>query len=252
VAFCHPPKGCHVTGRIVAIEGGDGAGKRTIAEALRDRLVAEGLRAKVISFPMYQETLGGRAIGEFLAHRVPAPADPRAVAIFYAADRFESKAFIQELLEENDFLIVDRYVASNVAYQAAKVAPEERQAIADWILDLEFGCFGLPRPLISVFLNMPVEVARGLVGKKDARSYTDRVLDRHEEDLDLQRRVAETYGRLAADEVVSPWLVVSPLRDGALRLPRDLADEILSRLQMACEAQPGHIQGRADGLCKLA
>ncbi len=241
-----------MTGRILAIEGGDGAGKRTISEALRDRLVADGLRAKVISFPRYQDTLGGRAIGEFLAHRAPAPADPRAVAVFYAADRFESKALIQELLQENDFLIVDRYVGSNVAYQAAKVAPEERQAIVDWIVDLEFGCFALPRPVLSVFLDTPVEVARRLVGKKDARSYTDRVLDRHEEDLELQRKVVETYGRLAADEIVSPWLVVSPLRNGALRLPRDLADEILSRLRMACEAQPGPIQGRADGLCKLA
>jgi dTMP kinase len=241
-----------VTGRIVAVEGGDGAGKRTISEALRDRLVADGLRAKVISFPRYQDTLGGRVIGEFLAHRVAAPADPRGVAIFYAADRFESKALIQELLDENDFLIADRYVASNVAYQAAKGAPEERQAIIDWIVDLEFGCFGLPRPVISVFLDMPVEVARQLVGKKDARPYTDRVLDRHEEDLDLQRRVAEAYGRLAADEVVSPWLVVSPLRNGTLRLPRDLADEIVSRLRMACEAQPGQMQGRADGLRKLA
>jgi dTMP kinase len=241
-----------VTGRIVALEGGDGAGKRTISEALRDRLVADGLRARVISFPRYQDTLGGRAIGEFLAHRVPAPADPRAVAIFYAADRFESKALIQELLDENDFLIVDRYVGSNVAYQAAKAAPEDRQAIVDWIVDLELGCFGLPRPVLSVFVDMPVEVARRLVGKKDTRPYTDRVLDRHEEDLDLQRRVAEAYGRLAADEVVSPWFVVSPLRNGALRLPRDLAEEILSRLRMACEAQPGEIRGKADGPRKLA
>ena len=219
-----------MTGILVAIEGGDGAGKGTVAAALHDLLSADGHKSAIVSFPRYRDTLAGRAIGDFLSQRAPGPQDPRAVAVLYAADRFESRAHLNDLLSRHDVVISDRYVGSNVAYQAAKVPLQERRAIAEWIADLEFVTFDLPRPDLNVYMSMPTEVARTLVMKKEARSYTHQVLDHHEQDSSLQSRVAETYRSLVHDGPLSPWLVIEPYRNGELVAPKRLAGEITARL----------------------
>lgn len=216
-------------GRIIAIEGGDGAGKGTVAKAVHEHLAARGERSVLISFPRYEATLGGRAIGDFLARRVAAPEDPRALAVLYAADRFESKSYLEDLIATNDWIVIDRYVASNMAYQAAKFERSQVSEIARWIERLEFNTFSLPRPHLCVFMDMPVDVAHLLVLRKGSRSYTDAARDLHEADLGLQRRVADAYASFAEQGWVSPWLIVKPYRN-ALRPPNELAAEILSHL----------------------
>jgi dTMP kinase len=222
---------------LVAIEGADGAGKATAAALVAQKLGERGFAATVISFPRYRETVGGVALGEFLAGRTAVPVTPRAAAILYAMDRFESVGFIEEAAASHDVIVFDRYIASNLVYQAAKVAPDEAPALIDWIYRLETETFGVPRADLSIYLDTPLQVARELMLLKSKRSYTDRQYDEHEADLELQRNVRANYAAVAAGGVGGAWEVVRTSAAGALRPPEEIAEEaaghVLARLARA-------------------
>ena len=211
---------------LVAIEGGDGAGKATAAANLVARLQTAGLTAALLAFPRYGDTVGGHVIGDFLAGRLPRALTPQAAAVLYALDRFESLAAIDALAAAHDVLVFDRYIASNVAYQAAKVSPAEADALIDWIVRLETGQFGLSVPDLTIYLDTPIEVARDLILRKRQRSYTDRSYDEHEADVALQARVRECYARLAARSVLGRWITIGTVEGGEMRSPDAIADQI--------------------------
>jgi dTMP kinase len=213
---------------LVALEGADGVGKATAAEHVCKSLLERGVKATVISFPRYRETVGGFALGEFLAGRMPALVTPHAAAVLYALDRLESRSTIELADRSSDVVVFDRYIASNIAYQAAKVAPDEARALISWIIDLETKLFGLRPPDLSIYLNTPLEIAMELMAKKHQRRYTDLAFDKHEGDLDLQQRVRENYSELAKNSLLSPWAMVATVHAGKLREPLDIASEIVT------------------------
>lgn len=213
---------------LVAIEGADGAGKATAAEHVSRLLRERGLRVSVISFPRYRATAGGFALGKFLSGEMPVAVTPHAAAVLYALDRFESRALIEDARRDNDVVVFDRYIASNLAYQAAKIAPGEVADLLRWIVDLETATFGLPVPDINIYLDTPLDTATRLIGQKRPRSYTDQAYDQHEADAQLQQRVQTNYRTLAAGTLVGPWAVVETTNAGTLRTPDDIAMEILA------------------------
>jgi dTMP kinase len=213
---------------LVAVEGADGVGKATAAENVCKILSERGLKVTVISFPRYQETAGGFALGEFLSGRMPVQVTPQAAAVLYALDRLESYSMIEGAERLNDVVIFDRYIASNIAYQAAKVGAQKAKAMMNWIIDLETDTFGLRRPHLSIYLDTPLETAMELMAKKKHRLYTSLAFDKHEGDLDLQRRVRENYMELARNNLLSPWAIVVTVHAGKLRQPSDIAAEIVT------------------------
>ena len=211
---------------IVAIEGADGAGKATAAAGLVERLAARGIRAELISFPRYAATVGGHALGEFLSGRMKRAVSPEAAAVLYALDRLESRAELVLAAERSQVLVMDRYIASNMAYQAAKVDESAAGAIMDWILRLETDLFALPRPDLSIYLDTPLEVAQDLILRKRPRDYTERSLDEHESDLELQRRVRANYALMVERDLLGPWRHIRTVAGGALRPADEVADEL--------------------------
>ena len=199
---------------LIAIEGGDGAGKATAAANLVERAQRAGFSATSLSFPRYGDTVGGHVIGEFLAGRLPRALTPQAAAVLYALDRFESAAHLAVLAQAHDLVVLDRYIASNIAYQAAKVPLAEQPALIAWIAQLETGQFALPLPALNVYLDTPLEVARDLILRKRQRSYTDRSYDEHEADLALQAGVRACYAAMAAQLVLGRWLTVHTVSRG--------------------------------------
>jgi dTMP kinase len=216
---------------LLAIEGADGAGKATVAAATAEALTARGLSAQVVSFPRYTATVAGHALGDFLAGRLPLAASPEAAAVLYALDRFESKSFLGEVTAACDVVVFDRYIASNVVYQAAKVPAERAAALMEWIVRLETEQFGLPLPDLSIYLDTPLEVARDLIARKAQRSYTTLTYDEHEADDTLQRRVREGYAALASGATLGRWARVSTLDGTALRPPADLAAAVVAAFE---------------------
>jgi dTMP kinase len=215
---------------LVAIEGADGAGKATAARNVRDALVARDLSAIVISFPRYTETVGGVALGEFLSGRMPVPVTPKAAAVLYGLDRLESVSFVAQAAATNDVVLLDRYIASNMVYQASKVAPEDAAVLMHWIFRLETEIFGVTPPDLSIYLDMPLENARELMLLKSRRSYTDRQYDEHEANTALQRNVRRNYASIAATGLAGPWRVVRNVCGGQLRPPQEIASEIVDHV----------------------
>ena len=104
-------------GKLITIEGLDGAGKSTLAEGLVRELTARGQRVELLREP------GGVDISERIRALVQDPAltvSPRAEALLYAAARAQ---LVQErlapLLERGAFVLLDRFVDSSLAYQGA-------------------------------------------------------------------------------------------------------------------------------------
>lgn len=88
-------------------------------------------------------------------------------------------------------LILDRYVASNAAYSAARLGTDE---VIDWVFDLEFGRFGLPKPQLQIFLDTDVELAAARATSR-AEEDSTRARDRYERTVlcrrTLRRRIVD-------------------------------------------------------------
>ncbi|HLS31099.1 MAG TPA: dTMP kinase [Flavobacteriaceae bacterium] len=189
-------------GKIITIEGLDGAGKSTQIELLTDRLTQLGIRHKFIHFPMLNQGVYGSLVAEFLRGEFGSLENvhPKLVALLFAEDRNEHKHKIEEWLAEGYLVILDRYVKSNIAFQCAKLSDEtEKKALKEWILAFEFEFHKLPKPEISFFLNVPmqqIETSLKNIRIGEDRDYLEGKTDIHEDSVDFQKKVLAEYLKL--------------------------------------------------------
>ncbi len=185
--------------RFVVIEGLDGSGKSTQLKLLREYLEKEGVSYKYLHFPRLEEGVYGELVARFLRGEMGPndQVDPYLVALIFAGDRAEASSMIRNWIEEGYFVVVDRYVYSNIAFQCAKLSgAEERIRLRDWILDFEFTHNELPKPDLNLLLHVPIEFTRQQLEKARAgedRSYLKGERDIHEEDLGFQEKVMKEY-----------------------------------------------------------
>jgi dTMP kinase len=193
---------------LIAIEGIDGSGKGTQSRILVERLRQSGRKVELISFPRYEETFFGRLIGSFLNGQFGTldQVHPILVSLLFAGDRFESRPKLADALAACDVVVLDRYVASNIAHQGAKLSGAERDMLCRSIEHLEFALYAIPRPDRVILLDLPVSQAQTLIAQKAARKYTDRAADIQEADAAYLGRVRQVYLELAARE--SNWSVI--------------------------------------------
>ncbi len=211
---------------LVAIEGIDGAGKRTQCACLVERARAAGYAVEALAFPRYHETFFGAAVRELLEGGFGEQPDPRLVGLLFAGDRLETKAQLERALSSSDLVVADRYVASNLAYQAARSAPAERNAVMAWLGTVEYEVFALPRPALTVVLDLPVELACRRVSAR-AQADASRRRDRYEVDPALLEAARAAYLRLARDEATFALIGVQAA-GGAPRSAEEIAEEIWS------------------------
>jgi dTMP kinase len=221
---------------LIAIEGIDGAGKGTQAGRLVSALRELGLRVDTLQFPRYSATNFGGAIGDFLNGRFGSlgQVHPQLAAVLYAGDRFESRPLLMQMMDNNDVVVLDRFVGSNLAHQSAKLDGAERTALVDWIEKIEFEVFQLPRPKLTVLIDMSSQMSRELVARKATRDYTDQEADLQESDLPYLERVRRCYLALAHSRL--DWRTVHGLNDeGSLRTIDEVGEEIRG---IVCEHLP--------------
>lgn len=206
----------------IAIEGADGSGKATISQTLCDVLIQQGIRAEVISFPRYTETIAGKILGELLSSNIEY--DAKLFATLYALDRYESKTYIEEKKNKNDVIIFDRHLYSNMVYQSAK---SNDPLMMDWIYELETSKYETIEPQDQVYLNTPFEKSMELMLLKNKRSYTDKKFDKFESDFELQKKVREQYESLFQ---MRSWLIINTYENNVLRHKDDIANDILNKI----------------------
>ncbi len=214
---------------LIAIEGIDGAGKRTQTECLVEALQSAGVRSTWLSFPRYGETKASEAISGYLNGVFgPLEAIPNHMpALLYAEDRYESRSLLARLRETHDVVVVDRYVASNLAYQSARVPMPRRTAFIDWLAKIEHVVNGLSQADLTILLDVPVDTSASLVARKGAREYTRQAADLHERNTAYLSRCRETYLDLCTRQYRSQWQLISCMdADGHLRSIESICAEV--------------------------
>ncbi len=182
------------SGKLIAIEGIDGSGKRTQVELLASALRQRGYSVHQTGFPKYESTFG-KLIGQFLDGQLGAleTVDPRFTALLYAGDRLEAKPELDAALGKGQIVLADRYIGSNLAHQGARTAPESRAQFIDWIRHVEYSIYGLPREQLVLYLRVTPEQAQKMVLQKNAREYTAAAQDLQEASLLHLQTAAEVY-----------------------------------------------------------
>ena len=161
-------------GRFIVLDGLDGSGKGTQAARLRDRLAAEGRRVKLISFPNYG-TPGAAAVEYYLGGalgRDPSATNAYAASTFYAVDRYLSwRTDWGAFLDEPDNLVIaNRYTSANAVHQLSKLPRAEWDGFLSWLSEFEFDRLGLPRPDLTIYLEMPPAISMRLVTHRSAQT----------------------------------------------------------------------------------
>ena len=221
------------SGKLIAIEGIDGSGKRTQLDLLAAALTAAEGQTTVYStgFPQYDSWFG-KMVGQFLNGDFGTldSVDPHFTALLYAGDRFEAKPKLEAALNNGQIVLVDRYIGSNLAHQTARVAPEQRDAFRRWIEHLEYSIYGLPREDLILYLRVPPSQAQKLVAQKSERNYTRATHDLQEKSLRHLEDAAEMYDMLSRSR---PWATIQcyDAQNNSLRLPEEIAAEVLSAVQ---------------------
>jgi dTMP kinase len=177
-----------VRGRLITIEGVDGAGKTTLAASLCEALSAEGIDVLLLREP------GGVPVAERIRDLVKDPQlriAARAEALLYAAARAQLvEEEITPALERGTWVLLDRFIDSSLAYQGAgrELGVEDVRAIN------EFGTGGL---VADRTLVLTIDPASGLERAQSRGEPPDRLEQEHRAFFDA---IAAAYAQLAATE----------------------------------------------------
>jgi dTMP kinase len=212
-------------GRLVVIEGLDGAGKRTLTDALVPALRAAGASVADIAFPRYGVDVHADLVHDALHGKLGDTADSvHGMALLFALDRLGAREQLLDRLATHDVLLADRYVASNAAYGAARLHEGAAGEFVEWVRALEVDRFDLPVPHAHLLLRVPVDVAATRALRR-ADADADRARDSFEADGGLQARCARVYDQLAESGWLAPWHVV----DGTVDLDAAVLAKTLLR-----------------------
>jgi dTMP kinase len=213
-------------GRLVVIEGLDGAGKRTLADALTAALRAQNASVGRMAFPRYDSDVHAELVRDALYGRLGDLAGSvYGMAVLFALDRRDAVKELLELRRRHDVVVLDRYVASNAAYGAARLYEDANGDFVAWVRELEIDRFGVPVPDAQLLLRVPMSVA---ATRTDRRAEADRgrEKDLYESDCGLQARCAAVYDGLAAGGWLAPWSVLDGGTDETAAIS-DLAVRLL-------------------------
>ena len=220
-------------GKLIVIEGTDGSGKSTQFRLLTQRGEAAGLEFRKLVFPQYAEE-SSALIRMYLGGQFgdkPSDVNAYAASAFYAVDRYASYKKVWGQWYENGGLVLsDRYTTSNAVHQASKEPQETRGEFLRWLYEFEYEKLGLPRPDLTIYLDVPTEYTEQLMRSREAATGTS--ADIHEQDMEYLS-TCRRMGRTAAE--FYNWTVIECVRDGAMRTIEDIHEEIYSHVKACLE-----------------
>ena len=220
-------------GKLIVIEGTDGSGKSTQFRLLSQHLEADNTEFKHIVFPRYDQESSALIRmylgGEFGSK--PSDVNAYAASSFYAVDRFASyKMDWGEFYEAGGLVLSDRYTTSNAVHQTSKEKPEDQEAFLQWLYDFEYGKLGLPKPDLTIYLDVPTNFTEKLLRHREQDTNTK--ADIHEKDMQYLATCRQT-GRQAAQ--FYNWTVIQCVKDGAMRSIEDIHNEIYALVKQCLE-----------------
>ena len=184
---------------LIVLEGLDGAGKSTQVKLLKEYIQNKGEKLEYLHFPRFDAPVYGDLFAKFLRGDFGAidQVHPQLVALLFAEDRRDAAKQIREWLDDGRCVLLDRYVYSNIAYQCSKIKDKERaRELRDWIFELEYNIYKIPRPDVNLFLDVPISfVDKKLKENREGedREYLQGKEDIHEANIQFQIDVRELY-----------------------------------------------------------
>lgn len=187
-------------GLFIVIDGTDGSGKATQTQLLVERMKRSGFDVEMMDFPQYGQKSAG-LVEEYLNGKYGTADEvgPYRASIFYASDRYDASLRIKKWLEGGKIVISNRYVTANMGHQGGKIADDdERKKYFEWLYNLEYEIFNIPKPDLNIILHVDAAVAQKLVDNKGAREYVGgEKRDIHEADINHLRNAEKVYIEIA-------------------------------------------------------
>lgn len=216
-------------GQIFVIEGTDGSGKQLQSKLLYEKLIADGKKVLLQSFPNYESQSSG-PVKMYLGGELSETAneiDAYQASTLFAVDRFCTMKQIEKFYLDGGIIILDRYVESNMMHQAGKIDnTEAREKFLDWIDEFEFGLLKLPRPDKVIFLNVAPEVSKKLREKRGINKNGQKK-DIHEQD---DKHIVNAYNAGVAVSKKFGWIEIDCSLDGEMRKIEEIHAEICEKL----------------------
>ncbi len=220
-------------GKLIVIEGTDGSGKSTQFRLLSQHLEQDSTPFRRLVFPRYDQESSALIRmylgGEFGTK--PTDVNAYAASAFYAVDRFASyKMDWGQWYEAGGVVLSDRYTTSNAVHQASKQPEDQQEAYLQWLYDFEYDKLGLPRPDLTIYLDVPTDFTERLLRHREQDTNTK--ADIHEQDTAYLATCRKT-GKMAAKYY--GWTVIDCVKDGAMRSMEDIHNEIYSHVKKCLE-----------------
>lgn len=218
----------NLKGKLIVIDGIDGAGKATQTKLLIDRLNKERYKTATLDFPQYYNNFFGKIIGRFQNNEFgDAPTiDPYLASVLYAADRWEAKEKLEKWLGEGRIVILDRYASSNQIHQGGKISNiDKKKQFLNFLEKMEFKVFKIPKPDAIIFLNVPYEVSKKLLIKKGTRGY---VKNAKNDKVEKSRSYQEGAYRQSLEMVkkYNNWLEINCVSSGKILPPEEISEKV--------------------------
>lgn len=215
--------------RLIVLEGLDGSGKSTQLERLPTALRERGIDIRTISFPDYDDP-SSTLVRMYLAGEFgsgPSDVNAYAASSFYAVDRYASYVRHWKTdYESGRLILAARYVSSNAIHQAAKLPPDEWETYLDWLYQYEFEKMGIPRPDLTLYLDMPEQVSDQLLSNRYGGDETKR--DIHEKDKEYLR-ACRAAAAFAAKRL--GWETVPCAKDGRPFPPEVITGRLVEKIE---------------------
>src|SRR6056297_98196 len=227
-------------GKLIVFEGIDGSGKATQANYLTKFLKKKGIEVKKIDFPQY-ETKSAGMVENYLDGKYGSAKEvsPYRASIFFACDRFDASFQMKKWLKEGKVVIVDRYLASNIAHQGGKIEDKkEREEFFKWLYNLEYNLFKIPRPDLTIILKTSVELAKKMAArvedekkrKKKSSFLKNKEQDIHETDLEHLANALKAYKHIAKLYPKEFRLIECLNKEGKWLKPKNINKKVIKEI----------------------
>ena len=215
---------------FVVIDWIDGSGKWTQVKLLEENLKKIWKTVKVLDYPRYGEK-SAFAVEKYLNWDYGKDVTAKQASMFYAIDRYDDSFNLREDFKKYDFIISNRYVSASMIHQAGKIQDKkEREEFLDWLEELEYGIFWIPKPDKTIFLNVSPKMSQKLVLMKEEREYlkNGKKMDIHEED---KNHLINAHA--SAMEVVNKydsWIKIDCEKNWEMRSIEDINRDIMGEI----------------------
>jgi len=219
-------------GKFIVIDGTDGSGKETQTKILINTLNEKGYPVAKIDFPQYGQK-SACLVEEYLSGKYGTADEvgPYIASIFYAADRYDASFKIKEWLKQGKIVVADRYVSANMGHQGCKIADDsEREKYLDWLYDLEYNKFGIPKPNLNIILHVPAHIAQQLSLQRETNHRGQNLKrDIHEQDINHLKQAEKTY--LYISEKYSDFTKIECTKDDQMMTREEISDIVWKKIE---------------------